>query len=244
MSSRPTLKATKPQRELTGIEEVRNIEPNRIYSYGYKYFLTPEKILEIFGDRIAKSKKIRKAKIREVLKNTMHLINLQEFEGTVNNFLQKTQDDLTKYIIEVQSMSSSPIQSSPQMTVARNTSIKRVRAMSEDEADALADMMKKLIKLNSQNNEPSPTVPVTAEIPPRKIKVSRTQRTTRVYRRTSRAPTQSSIIPSAFIINPTQKDLEEKEKRATAREQRAKKREEIKEPIDVGLANMLKRTGL
>ncbi len=92
---------------LTGMEDVVLVDPNRLYNHGYKHFLAPSKILEIFGERVARSKKIRKARIREILKKAMHSIQLEQ-GMVVNQFISDTDAILRAAVAEVQAMQSSP----------------------------------------------------------------------------------------------------------------------------------------
>ena len=93
---------------LTGREDVLLVEPNRMYNHGYKHFLAPAKIHEIFGERVARSKRIRKAKIRDILKNAMHTIDLEQ-GMVVDDFIKATEGLLHAAVAEVQAMKSSPV---------------------------------------------------------------------------------------------------------------------------------------
>lgn len=214
-TSRKIIKPVKPVRELTGAEDSKFVDPNRIYHYGYKYFLAPEQIREMFGERIAKSKKIRKAKIREVLKNTMHLINPQEFDGTITDFLDKTKTELSKHIIEIQGMPSSPdgisILSNSSVKEKEQT-VKRSREVSEEDIDVLAEMLQK------------------------KVKVARTKTVPQL--------TEAQRKQLMKLALKKEKEEAKKKQIAEARSKRAERREEIKEPVNVGLVRMLEKTGL
>jgi hypothetical protein len=82
---------------------------NRVLHYGYQHFLARDKIRAIFGERIAQSKKIRKAKIRDILKNAMMSIEKND-EMTVNDFMNNTEQLLIQHVAEIQGMSSSPVE--------------------------------------------------------------------------------------------------------------------------------------
>lgn len=103
---RPIRRAVKPMPALVGTEDIHLVEQNRLFNHGYKHFLTIAKIRDIFGDRIANSKKVRKARVREILKNTMHTIE-QDDMNIVNDFIKEVEAKLREHIAEVQAMKSS-----------------------------------------------------------------------------------------------------------------------------------------
>lgn len=111
MSSRRIIKASKPSAalavQLVGTEDAMLVEKNRLFNHGYKIFLSPGKILELFGERVARSKRIRKAKIREILRNAMHSIELQQ-GMVVDDFVRTTEAVIKNSVAEVQAMQSSP----------------------------------------------------------------------------------------------------------------------------------------
>jgi hypothetical protein len=92
---------------LTGAENVALVDNNRIFHYGYQYFLAPGKILEIFGERVALSKKIRKARLRDILKSAMLSI-IQNDQMTINDFMILTEQIIKQHVDKLQEMQSSP----------------------------------------------------------------------------------------------------------------------------------------
>lgn len=166
--SRPVLKAVRPTQAnifLTGLENLKYVEPNRIYHYGYKMFLDKNKIRELFGERIANSKKIRKAKIRDILKNTMHTLDMTEFPDTavVDDFLVATETRLREHIAEIQAMSSSPIgtEINTVATKRKKESVEKPKRRSpekvvvvnpiENQVDFLTQMMETITAANPPN---------------------------------------------------------------------------------------------
>lgn len=103
---RAVLRASRPLPALTGTEDVSLVAENRLFNHGYRHFLVNSKIRELFGDRIANSKRVRKARIREILKNIMHTIDRAD-TAVVNDFIAAVEAELRKHIAEVQSMASS-----------------------------------------------------------------------------------------------------------------------------------------
>jgi len=99
--------AKRPTVPLTGAENVALVDNNRIFHYGYQYFLAPGKILEIFGERVAQSKKIRKAKLRDILKDAMISIKKDD-QMTINDFMDLTEQEIRQHITELQKLPSSP----------------------------------------------------------------------------------------------------------------------------------------
>ena len=96
---------------LTGAENVALVDNNRVFHYGYQYFLAADKIRDIFGERIARSKKIRKANLREILKNAMLTI-LQDAKKddqmTIVDFMNLTEQKITLCVAKLQKLPSSP----------------------------------------------------------------------------------------------------------------------------------------
>lgn len=159
MSSRPVIKAsrqTKALPDLTGKENIKYVESNRLYNYGYKKFLYSEKILELFGERIAKSKKIRKAKIREILHKIMHTFDLKtDFDenAIVDDFIQKTEDNLRGHIAEIQAMKSSSINT---QTVVKQKGKRKKVSKDENSSDIKMDVVvskEKVPEINPIENQ-------------------------------------------------------------------------------------------
>jgi len=99
--------AKRPTVPLTGAENVALVDNNRIFHYGYQYFLAPGKILEIFGERVALSKKIRKARLRDILKSAMLSIKKDD-QMTINDFMNLTEQKITLCVADLQKLPSSP----------------------------------------------------------------------------------------------------------------------------------------
>lgn len=207
------IKPIKPVRELTGAEDAKLVEPNRIYNYGYTYFLSKERIRRIFGDRIADAKYsgTRRTKLKKILSTKMHEIDLPQFDGTITDFLEQVETELVKYIDELQRMPSSPLAQGEANTVVTPVeSVKRSRDLSLEDIDKIAELLGKKVKLS----------------------------------RTPAEPTEAQKKQIEKIRKRQAKEREAKEKLAKERAARSSRREEIKEPVDVGLARMLERTGL
>jgi hypothetical protein len=99
--------AKRPTVPLTGAENVALVDNNRVFHYGYQYFLAADKIRAIFGERIARSKKIRKAELRDILKNAMLTIKKDD-QMTINDFMNLTEQKITLCVAKLQAMPSSP----------------------------------------------------------------------------------------------------------------------------------------
>lgn len=209
--SRPSLKKTE-ERHAPTMQDIEREIQNKIYNEGYKYFLHPDKILEIYGEEIAKSKKMRKSKMREILKEAMHSIDTKSVSVPV--FYQMVEAELRRRIPEVQAVvSPMPIRSSPkgENIIMMNSSpiLSQPQPIAND-IDELATLFGKTTKIGRKKLEPTP-----AELKERMRKVKAKEK--------AEAKAQ---------------------KQAEARASRIEKRLEIKEPVDVGLARMLERTGI
>lgn len=156
MASRTILKASRPVPDLTGRENIRYVDPKRIYNYGYKRFLNLGKIEEIFGEKIAKSKRVRKAKIREILHNIMHTFDLKEDfddDAVIDDFIEKTEEKLKGHIAEIQAMKSSVEKASPSVSVKKKEATKRKKESREKEG---SDMRVDIVIATSPKKEINP----------------------------------------------------------------------------------------